>query len=288
MSFLDRFKIQPKYKSADPDVRLAAVREFSEAAATDEERAAIVALAREDADARVRRAAAGRIEDVEVLAAHRRRGCRRGLRAELLDRLAGVAASSSTRRHRRCAPWRRCAIRSRSAPSPSPRRSTPCASRRSNRLIGRQGAELGGPACRRRPRRAGWPSRSCRTRPSCSTSRRRRSTRTPASRRWSARACRIGPRSSSSPTAPPASRSASGRARWSRRSTKPKRQRRPPPNSTRSGRRSPSPARRRCAATPRLPTRPSGSPGSRTAGANSSLAPPTTSPTPIGFVSRRR
>ena len=67
MSFLDRFKIQPKFKSTDPEVRLEAVREFSEAQATDEERAAIVALAREDADARVRRAAAGRIEDVNVL-----------------------------------------------------------------------------------------------------------------------------------------------------------------------------------------------------------------------------
>jgi hypothetical protein len=96
MSFLDRFKIQPKYKSADPDVRLAAVREFSDAAATDEERAAIVAMAREDTDVRVRRAAAGRIEDVEVLAALAAADADEGLRAELLDRLAGIAASSSS------------------------------------------------------------------------------------------------------------------------------------------------------------------------------------------------
>ena len=96
MSFLDRFKIQPKYKSADPDVRLAAVREFNEAAATDEERAAIVAMAREDTDARVRRAAAGRIEDVEVLAAIAAADADEGLRAELLDRLAGIAASSTS------------------------------------------------------------------------------------------------------------------------------------------------------------------------------------------------
>lgn len=95
MSFLDRFKIQPKYKSTDPDVRLEAVREFSEAQATDEERAAIVALAREDADARVRRAAAGRIEDVNVLAAIAAFDTDDGLRAEILERLAAVAASSA-------------------------------------------------------------------------------------------------------------------------------------------------------------------------------------------------
>jgi Domain of Unknown Function (DUF349) len=96
MSFLDRFKIQPKYKSTDPEVRLAAVREFGEGPVTDEDRAAIVALAREDVDPRVRRAAAGRIEDVEVLAAIASGDADEGIRAEVLDRLAGVAASSTT------------------------------------------------------------------------------------------------------------------------------------------------------------------------------------------------
>ncbi len=95
MSFLDRFKIQPKYKSADPEVRLAAVREFGEGPVTDDERAAIVALAREDSDARVRRAAAGRIEDVEVLAAIAGADADEGLRAEVLERLGGVAISST-------------------------------------------------------------------------------------------------------------------------------------------------------------------------------------------------
>jgi hypothetical protein len=94
MSFLDRFKIQPKYKSADPEVRLAAVRDFNEAAATDEERAAIVALAREDGDARVRRAAAARIEDIGVLAALASADSDEALRREVLDRLAGIAAAS--------------------------------------------------------------------------------------------------------------------------------------------------------------------------------------------------
>jgi hypothetical protein len=95
MSFLDRFKIQPKYKSTDPEVRLSAVREFDPAAATDEERAAMVALAREDADVRVRRAAAGRIEDVNVLAGIAAFDTDEGNRAEILERLAGIASSST-------------------------------------------------------------------------------------------------------------------------------------------------------------------------------------------------
>jgi Domain of Unknown Function (DUF349) len=96
MSFLDRFKIQPKYKSTDPEIRLEAVRELALETATGEERAALVALAREDADARVRRAAAGRIEDVEVLAAIASSDADEGIRGELLERLAAVAASSTT------------------------------------------------------------------------------------------------------------------------------------------------------------------------------------------------
>src|SRR4051794_34179529 len=94
MSFLDRFKIQPKYRSTDPEVRLAAVREFGEGPVTDEDREAIVALAREDTDARVRRAAAGKIDDVAVLAGISA-DADDGIRTEVLDRLAGVAASSA-------------------------------------------------------------------------------------------------------------------------------------------------------------------------------------------------
>ena len=95
MSFLDRFKIQPKYKSADPEVRLSAIREFGETTPTDDDRAAIVALAREDADARVRRAAAGRIDDIEVLAGIAGSEADEGVRDEILDRLAGVATTST-------------------------------------------------------------------------------------------------------------------------------------------------------------------------------------------------
>jgi hypothetical protein len=89
MSFLDRFKIQPKHKSADPDVRIAGVAELGP---SDEDTAALVALAREDTDVRVRRAAAARIEDVEVLAGIAGQEQDAGLRDELLTRLAAIAA----------------------------------------------------------------------------------------------------------------------------------------------------------------------------------------------------
>ena len=43
MSFLDRFKLQPKYKSADPDMRVAGVQELSD---STEDMAVLAALAR--------------------------------------------------------------------------------------------------------------------------------------------------------------------------------------------------------------------------------------------------
>jgi Domain of Unknown Function (DUF349) len=92
MSFLDRFKIQPKHKSPDPDVRVASVQELG---ATDEDAAVLVALAREDTDARVRRAAAARITDVSVLAAIAGSEADPGIREDVIGRLAEVAASDA-------------------------------------------------------------------------------------------------------------------------------------------------------------------------------------------------
>jgi hypothetical protein len=91
MSFLDRFKIQPKHKSTDPEIRVAGVAELGD---SDEDVAALNALAREDADPRVRRAAAQRIEDVGVLAEMAERDQDAPLREELLARLAGIAVSA--------------------------------------------------------------------------------------------------------------------------------------------------------------------------------------------------
>src|SRR5579872_1122276 len=93
MSFLDRFKIQPKYKSTDPEQRVAGVQELTD---TPEDAAVLVALAREDADARVRRAALARIQDVSVLADRAAADLDTSIRADLIERLASVAASSDS------------------------------------------------------------------------------------------------------------------------------------------------------------------------------------------------
>jgi len=96
MSFLDRFKIQPKHKSPDPDVRVAFVHELPAGPPSEEDAGVLVALAREDGDARVRRAAAARIDDVGVLAAIAGRDEDAGIREEVLGRLAAVAASGDS------------------------------------------------------------------------------------------------------------------------------------------------------------------------------------------------
>jgi hypothetical protein len=95
MSFLDRFKIQPKHKSPDPDVRVAAVQELPGGPLSDEDTAVLVSLAREDVDARVRRAAAARITEVGVLAAIVRGDQDEGIREEVAARLADVAVSDA-------------------------------------------------------------------------------------------------------------------------------------------------------------------------------------------------
>ena len=89
MSFLDRFKLQPKYKSADPDVRIAAVQELGPG---PEDPAVLAAIAREDIEPRVRRAAAARVQEVAVLAALATSDVDEGVRSEISERLAAMAA----------------------------------------------------------------------------------------------------------------------------------------------------------------------------------------------------
>ncbi len=96
MSFLDRFKIQPRHKSPDPEVRLASVHELPAGPLSEDDAAVLVALVREDTDARVRRAAAARIEDVGVLAAIAGSEADAGIRDEVLGRLANVAVSGDS------------------------------------------------------------------------------------------------------------------------------------------------------------------------------------------------
>jgi len=93
MSFLDRFKIQPKYRSTDPEQRVAGVQELTD---TSEDAAVLVSLAREDTDARVRRAALARIQDVNVLADLAAADADASIRGGLIERLAGIASSSDS------------------------------------------------------------------------------------------------------------------------------------------------------------------------------------------------
>ena len=88
MSFLDRFKSQPRWKHADPLVRLAAIPEIPE---DDEHRGVVGELAAGDEDVRVRRAAIGRLADVPALVRLARSERDADLRRELLDRLVAIA-----------------------------------------------------------------------------------------------------------------------------------------------------------------------------------------------------
>ena len=65
MGILDKLRPQPEWKHTDPAVRVAAVQQLADEAADD----LLATLAREDADARVRRAAVERLTDSRVLTA---------------------------------------------------------------------------------------------------------------------------------------------------------------------------------------------------------------------------
>lgn len=85
MSLLDRFR-QPKWKHADPAVRLEAVNELE-----DEAQDVLGSLAREDSDAAVRRRAVARLEDPAVLAGVARTDMDEGVRAEARKLLIDMA-----------------------------------------------------------------------------------------------------------------------------------------------------------------------------------------------------
>lgn len=89
MGILEKLRPQPRWKHADPAVRVAAVYELG-----PEESEALHALAREDAEARVRRAAVTRIDEVPVLAEIGRTDPDDEVRAEAIRGLAGIAAEA--------------------------------------------------------------------------------------------------------------------------------------------------------------------------------------------------
>ena len=88
MSFLDRFKPQPKYRNPDPAVRLAGVAELPDDA---EHWGVIAELAASDEDVRVRRAASARIDNAGYLARIARTERDDALKRELGDRLVAIA-----------------------------------------------------------------------------------------------------------------------------------------------------------------------------------------------------
>jgi hypothetical protein len=89
MGILEKLRPQPRWKHADPTVRVAAVYELG-----PDEGEALHALAREDAEPRVRRAAVTRIDDVAVLGEIARTDPDEDVRAEAVRGLAGVAAEA--------------------------------------------------------------------------------------------------------------------------------------------------------------------------------------------------
>src|SRR5688572_15425246 len=89
MGILEKLRPQPRWKHADPAVRAAAVYELG---AEDTE--ALHALAREDAEARVRRAAVTRIDEVSLLGEIARTDPDDDVKAEAVRGLAGIAAEA--------------------------------------------------------------------------------------------------------------------------------------------------------------------------------------------------
>jgi hypothetical protein len=90
MGILERLRPTPRWKHADPAVRAAAVYELG-----PDDHDALVTLAREDADAKVRRAASARLHDVPVLADVARTDPDEDVRAEAIRNLAGMATEAT-------------------------------------------------------------------------------------------------------------------------------------------------------------------------------------------------
>src|SRR5689334_20902840 len=90
MGILEKLRPQPRWKHADPGVRAAAVYELG-----PDEGDALRQLAREDAEARVRRAAVTRLNDIAELGDIARTDPDEEVRAEAIRGLAGLAAETS-------------------------------------------------------------------------------------------------------------------------------------------------------------------------------------------------
>ena len=89
MALLDRFRTHPRQKHPDPAIRLAFVQEIP-----IDERELLAEIAREDADARVRRAAVAKLMDVAALAGVAKNDADEGVRAQAVAMLRDLALES--------------------------------------------------------------------------------------------------------------------------------------------------------------------------------------------------
>ena len=94
MGILEKLRPLPRWKHADPAVRAASVYDLG-----PDEAEALLALAREDAEARVRRAAVTRLDDPAVLGDIARTDPDEDVRAEAIRGLAGLAAETEDAAH---------------------------------------------------------------------------------------------------------------------------------------------------------------------------------------------
>jgi Domain of Unknown Function (DUF349) len=92
MGLLEKLRPQPKWKHADPSVRLEGLQEIED---TDQE--SLAALATDDPDARIRRAAVARVSDALVLATILRNESDASVRDHAATRLAGLAEQGDER-----------------------------------------------------------------------------------------------------------------------------------------------------------------------------------------------
>jgi hypothetical protein len=89
MPLLDRFRSRPAWQNKDAEARLAAVRQLG-----PDQRDVLTAVVREDEDAKVRRAAVRRLDDLAVLADVAATDADESVRQEASESLLGVALSS--------------------------------------------------------------------------------------------------------------------------------------------------------------------------------------------------
>ena len=89
MGLLDKLKPQPRWKHADPAVRLEALRELDDPAA-------LASLAESDSEAKVRRAAVSRVDDVDVLSRIAGQDTDEETRDRAADRLLAYAMDAAT------------------------------------------------------------------------------------------------------------------------------------------------------------------------------------------------